>query len=167
MELERAPRKLGGGGANQVMENETRLTMAFRFPQFTHIFSRIFFTLTMKPGESGRKQFKLYMRRCEETHLDENRPCQLDVPETTGAFRHPFTTRLTLEIPVDSAHSEVYESNHFRFVSGLVQDGRFWQPSRFSVKMRAPGSTGVMEPKYDDATHDFLRRKNINAPFTF
>ena len=56
----------------------------------------------------------------------KNWPCQLDVPNMTRTFRHPFTTRLTLEIPVDSAHSGVHEPTHFRFVSGLIHDFRMF-----------------------------------------
>ena len=41
----------------------------------------------------------------------DNGPCQLDVPKMTGALQHPLAKRLTLEIPVDSAHSGVHESN--------------------------------------------------------
>jgi hypothetical protein len=48
--VERAPRKFGWWGAKQVEAKNTPLTIsAFSFPQFTHILSRIFFTLTMNP----------------------------------------------------------------------------------------------------------------------
>lgn len=68
----------------------------------------------------AEKQFKL----CEDG------PYQLDVHKMTGAFQHPFAKRLTLEIPVDSAHSGVHESNHFRFVSGRTeQRGVVWRMS--------------------------------------
>ena len=50
--VERAPRKFGWWGAKQVEAKNTPLTIsAFNFPQFTHILSRIFFTLTMNPGQ--------------------------------------------------------------------------------------------------------------------
>jgi hypothetical protein len=48
--VRRAPRKFGWWGAKQVEAKNTPLTIsAFSFPQFTHILSRIFFTLTMNP----------------------------------------------------------------------------------------------------------------------
>jgi hypothetical protein len=48
--VERAPRKFGWWGAKQVEAMNTPLTIsALSFPQFTHILSRIFFTLTMNP----------------------------------------------------------------------------------------------------------------------
>ena len=52
----------------------------------------------------------------------EDGPRQLDMPEMPWTLRHPFSTRLTLEIAVYCTHSGVHEASNLRFVGRFVHD---------------------------------------------
>ena len=54
----------------------------------------------------------------------ENRARQLDMPKMPWTLRHPFSTRLTLEIPVYRSHTRIHEAADLRFVGGLVHNLR-------------------------------------------
>lgn len=46
------------------------------------------------------------------------------MPKMPWALRHPFPTRLTLEITVNRAHAGVHQSTHLWLVSSFVHDLR-------------------------------------------
>lgn len=49
---------------------------------------------------------------------------QLNVTKMARTLRHPFTTRLTLEVPVDGAHTWIHKPPSLRLVRGLIHN--FW-----------------------------------------
>jgi hypothetical protein len=88
--VERAPRKFGWWGAKQVEAKKSPLTVsAFSFPQFTHILSRIFFTLTINPTHENWNDRKI---RSHATHLDgisvSPVQCDRNVPGTPTLTLH-------------------------------------------------------------------------------
>jgi hypothetical protein len=105
--VERAPRKFGWWGAKQVEAKNTPLTIsALSFPQFTHILSRIFFTLTMNPvdeywddREAGSDMPRTWM---------ENRSSQFNVPEMSWALRHRLPASLTFEVSINRTHTGIH-----------------------------------------------------------
>jgi hypothetical protein len=52
----------------------------------------------------------------------EHGPSQLYVAKVTWTLGHPFATCLTLEIPVNRAHSRIHQSTDFWFVRRLIHD---------------------------------------------
>ena len=108
-----SPQKIGLWGCETSRGMETQLTMsALSFPQLTQILSRIFFTFTIKPFEA---QVTTVSQRLSEATRKartrmEDRSCQLNMTKMARTFRHALTTSLTLEIPVDSAHTGIHES---------------------------------------------------------
>jgi hypothetical protein len=48
--------------------------------------------------------------------------CQLDMAKMTWTLRHTLPTRLTLKVPIDSAHTRIHEPPKLRFMSRLVHD---------------------------------------------
>ncbi|KAF8223136.1 hypothetical protein L208DRAFT_559920 [Tricholoma matsutake] len=121
-----SPQKIGLWGCETSRGKETRLTMsALSFPQLTHILSRIFFTFTMKPFGGWATSVRLRMvSHCTARTRMEDRSCQLNMTKMARTLRHPFTTSLTLEIPVNGAHPRIHESAQLGLVGGFVHD--FW-----------------------------------------
>ena len=52
----------------------------------------------------------------------EDRPRELDVREVSWTLRHPLTTRLTLEIPINRPHPWIHQTTHLRLASCFVHD---------------------------------------------
>jgi len=54
----------------------------------------------------------------------ENGPRQLNMTKMARTLRHPFATRLTLEITVDGAHPWIHEAANLWFVCCFIHN--FW-----------------------------------------
>lgn len=52
----------------------------------------------------------------------KNRSCQLNMTKVPWTFRHPLSTRLTLEVTVDGAHSRIHQSAHLWLMGSLVHN---------------------------------------------
>src|SRR5258705_5978904 len=97
---------------------------AFSFPQLTQILSRIFFTFTMKPIVM-KSAWAFIIKEVKRTRM-KNRPRQLNMTKMTWTLRHPFTTSLTFEVPINSAHARVHQSSHLGPVRRFVHDFRMF-----------------------------------------
>lgn len=52
----------------------------------------------------------------------ENGLCQLDMPKMSWTLRHPFSTRLTLEIAVYCTHPRIHKTTQLGLVGRFVHD---------------------------------------------
>ena len=122
----REPTEIGMVGCETSRGNQTTpLTMsAFSFPQLTHILSRIFFTFTMNPIEM--RSVLIFLTE-EVTHTRmKDRPRKLNVTKMTWALRHPLSTSLTFEVPINCTHARVHQSSNLRPVRCLLHDFRMF-----------------------------------------
>ena len=50
----------------------------------------------------------------------EDWPRQLDMTEVSRTLRHTLSTRLALEIPIDSTQPRIHQTTSLRLMSGLI-----------------------------------------------